>query len=173
MRQRLGIARTLMPNPQIILLDEPAAGLDPAGRAQFRKLLGDLRDQGKTLIVSSHILSDMEEYCTHIGMMSHGRLVQFGTVREISAGVDDGRCRYTLELAEAVTGLAEILNGVEGVMYVTIERLRVTLEYWSDKARAAELLRELVKQGLPVAGFSANAAGLEEAYLRAGIRQVD
>ena len=173
MRQRLGIARTLMPNPQIILLDEPAAGLDPAGRAQFRKLLGDLRDQGKTLIVSSHILSDMEEYCTHIGMMSHGQLVQFGTVREISAGVDDGRCRYTLELAEPVTGLAEILEGIDGVAYVTVERLRVTMEYWSDKPQAAELLRELVKQGLPVAAFSANAAGLEEAYLRAGIRQVD
>jgi ABC-2 type transport system ATP-binding protein len=173
MKQRLGIARTLMPNPQIILLDEPAAGLDPAGRAQFRKLLGDLRDQGKTLIVSSHILSDMEEYCTHIGMMQQGRLVQFGTVREISAGVDDGRCRYTMELTEPVTGLGEMLEQVEGISQVTIERLRVTVEYWSDKPRAAELLRVLVMKGLPLAAFSANAAGLEEAYLRAGIRQVD
>jgi ABC-2 type transport system ATP-binding protein len=173
MKQRLGIARTLMPNPQIILLDEPAAGLDPAGRAQFRKLLGDLRDQGKTLIVSSHILSDMEEYCTHIGMMSHGRLVQFGTVREISAGVDDGRCRYTLELVEVVTALEGMLKEIEGVSHVQVERMRVTLDYWSDRARAAELLRTLVGQGLQVSGFSANAAGLEEAYLRSGIRQVD
>src|SRR5262249_32380391 len=84
MKQRLGIARTLMPNPQVVLLDEPAAGLDPAGRVQFRKLLCDLRDQGKVIIVSSHILSDMEEYCTHVGIMSHGALLQFGTVREIS-----------------------------------------------------------------------------------------
>ncbi len=173
MKQRLGIARTLMPSPQIILLDEPAAGLDPAGRAQFRKLLSDLGAQGKTLIVSSHILSDMEEYCTHIGMMSHGKLVQFGTVREISAGVDDGRCRYTLELAESMAGLEKTLSEIEGISDVTVERTRVTLEYWSDKARAAALLREVVKLELPVAGFSANAAGLEEAYLRSGIRQVD
>lgn len=68
MRQRIGIARTLLPNPSVILLDEPSAGLDPAGRVQFRQLLCNLRDQGKALIVSSHILSDMGEYCTHAGI---------------------------------------------------------------------------------------------------------
>jgi ABC-2 type transport system ATP-binding protein len=173
MRQRLGIARTLLANPQIILLDEPAAGLDPAGRVQFRKLLTDLRDQGKTLIVSSHILSDMEEYCTHAAIMSHGTIMKFGTVREIAAGVDDGRRRYTLELAEPVAKIAELLAEIEDVSHVQAERLQVTLEYWSEKHRAAELLRELMKREVPVAGFSVNAAGLEEAYLRAGIRQVD
>ncbi len=173
MKQRLGIARTLLPNPQIILLDEPAAGLDPAGRVQFRKLLADLRDQGKTLIVSSHILSDMEEYCTHIAIMSHGSLIKYGTVREISAGVDDGRCRYTVQLAEPVTDLAGILEGLDGVEPIRIERLEVELEYWSDKRQAAELLKQLVAAGVPVAGFGVHAAGLEEAYLRAGIRQVD
>src|SRR5688572_4940910 len=74
MRQRLGIARTLLPNPAIILLDEPAGGLDPGGRVQFRQLLCDLRDQGKALVVSSHILSDMADYCTHIGIMAAGRM---------------------------------------------------------------------------------------------------
>src|ERR1044072_4872725 len=94
MRQRVGIARTLMPNPAVVLLDEPAAGPDPAGRVQFRKLLCELREQGKALIVSSHILSDMEEYCTHIAIMGHGNLMKFGTVREIATGADTGRCRY-------------------------------------------------------------------------------
>jgi ABC-2 type transport system ATP-binding protein len=173
MRQRLGIARTLLPNPQIVLLDEPAAGLDPAGRVQFRKLLADLRDQGKTLIVSSHILSDMEEYCTHAAIMSHGTIMQFGTVREIAAGADDGRCRYTIHLAEPVANVTKLLAEIEGVSAINPERLEITLEYWSDKTRAAELLRELIRLELPVAAFSGNAAGLEEAYLRAGIRQVD
>ena len=173
MKQRLGIARTMLPNPQIILLDEPAAGLDPAGRVQFRKLLADLRDQGKTLIVSSHILSDMEEYCTHIAIMSHGNLIKFGTVREIAAGVEDGRCRYTVQLAEPVVDIAGLLAEIEDVKLLQAERLEVTLEYWSNKALAAELLRQLVARGIPVAGFIVNAAGLEEAYLRAGIRQVD
>ncbi|MBV8781869.1 MAG: ABC transporter ATP-binding protein [Phycisphaerae bacterium] len=84
MRQRIGIARALLPNPHIIILDEPAAGLDPAGRVQFRRLLSDLRDQGKALIVSSHILADMDEYCTHIAMMSAGRIMRIGTVHEVS-----------------------------------------------------------------------------------------
>jgi len=173
MKQRLGIARTLLPNPQIILLDEPAAGLDPAGRVQFRKLLCDLRDQGKTLIISSHILSDMEDYCTHIAIMSHGSIMQFGTVREISEGVDDGRCRYTIVLAEPLARMGDLLRDMEGVEKIQVERLVITLEYWSEKHRAAGLLKELVEKGVPVAGFAPNAAGLEEAYLRAGIRQVD
>lgn len=173
MKQRLGIARTLLPNPSIILLDEPAAGLDPAGRVQFRKLLADLRDQGKTLIVSSHILSDMEEYCTHIAIMSHGSLIKFGTVREISAGADDGRCRYTVHLAEPVVDIAGLLTDVADLMVVQSERLEVTLEYGSSRAQAADLLRLLVARGVAVAGFTAGHAGLEEAYLRAGIRQVD
>jgi ABC-2 type transport system ATP-binding protein len=173
MKQRLGIARTLLPNPTIILLDEPAAGLDPAGRAQFRKLLSDLRDQGKTLIVSSHFLADMEEYCTHIAIMAKGQIQQFGSIREISAGANDGRCRYTLELAEPYLDAKEVLATIEGIDEVQIERMKVTVTYWSDKAKAAALLKALVKRGVPLAGFSANAPGLEEAYLRTGIRQVD
>jgi ABC-2 type transport system ATP-binding protein len=173
MKQRLGIARTLLPNPQIILLDEPAAGLDPAGRAQFRKLLTDLRDQGKTLLVSSHILSDMEEYCTHIAIMSHGKLVRFGTIREISEGIDNGRCRYTIELSEPVAHLPDVVSEIAGAQLVSSQRLEAELEFWSDRSRATQLLRELVAKGIPVAGFSANATGLEDAYLRAGIRQVD
>src|SRR5262249_20965586 len=69
MRPRLGIARTLLPNPSLVLLDEPSAGLDPAGRVQFRNLLINLREQGKAIVVSSHILLDMGEYCTHIAIM--------------------------------------------------------------------------------------------------------
>jgi ABC-2 type transport system ATP-binding protein len=173
MKQRLGIARTMLPNPQVILLDEPAAGLDPAGRVQFRKLLTDLRDQGKTLIVSSHILSDMEEYCTHVAIMSAGSLVQFGTVHAISSGANDGRCRYTVDLAAPVARLQALIEEIEGVSHVQVDRLQIVLEYWSERHRAAELLKALMDRQVPVAGFAANPAGLEEAYLRAGIRQVD
>ena len=173
MKQRLGIARTLLPNPNIILLDEPAAGLDPAGRVQFRKLLTDLRDQGKALIVSSHILSDMEDYCTHIAIMSHGSIIHFGTVQEIAAGVDTGRCRYVIELAAAVAGVQEMVRALPGVDQVAAERLTLTLDYDSDPAAAAGLLQSLVRLGLPVAAFQPFKPGLEQAYLRAGIRQVD
>jgi ABC-2 type transport system ATP-binding protein len=173
MRQRLGIARTLLPNPAVILLDEPAAGLDPAGRVQFRQLLCNLRDRGKALIVSSHILADMSEYCTHIGIMAQGRLVQCGTVAEVAAGADGRRCRYTIVLSRPVPKVEAALGKLNDVSGVQVENERITLEYSSAREDATVLLAELVAQRLPVAAFTANAPGLEEAYLRTGIRQVD
>jgi ABC-2 type transport system ATP-binding protein len=179
MRQRLGIARTLLPNPAVILLDEPAGGLDPAGRVQFRQLLCDLRDQGKALVVSSHILSDMADYCTHIGIMGAGRMMQLGSVAEVAAGTSSdapggaARCRYTILLARPVAAVGEALAAMAGVTAVRVERDRVVLEYSSDREEAAALLAQLVAHGLPVASFSPNTPGLEEAYLRSGIAQVD
>jgi ABC-2 type transport system ATP-binding protein len=173
MRQRIGIARTLLPNPHLILLDEPAAGLDPAGRVQFRQLLCDLRDQGKALIVSSHILSDMSDYCTHIGIMSSGQMAQFGTVGENSGQGANGRCRYAIELVSPVAGLTARLESMDGISDVAIDNQRVILSFSSAKAEAAQLLAQLVELKLPIASFNPMAHGLEEAYLRTGIKQVE
>lgn len=173
MRQRIGIARTLLANPAVVLLDEPAAGLDPAGRVQFRQLLSSLREQGKGIIISSHILSDMDEYCTHVGIMSAGRMVQFGTVSQIAAHADGSRCRYTVTLAGATGDVKQILAGIEGAQQVQVNHASFTLEYSADREQAAALLKRLIHLGLPVAGFTAHGVDLEEAYLRTGIRQVD
>jgi ABC-2 type transport system ATP-binding protein len=173
MKQRIGIARTLLPNPAMIVLDEPAAGLDPAGRVQFRQLLCDLRDQGKALIVSSHILADMGDYCTHIGIMTRGRMLKFGTVSEVVNMHDSERCRYTIQLARSVANLQNILSALENVEAVQVERERITLEYLNDRDAAVLLLKKLVAMDLPIASFTANPADLEEAYLRVGIEQVD
>lgn len=175
MRQRVGIARTMLPNPPLVLLDEPAAGLDPAGRVQFRQLLVDLREQGKTLIVSSHILSDMSEYCSHIGIMSAGKLVRFGTVQAIASGdhLDQRRQRYEIRLAKSVAQVDAVLSTIEGVTNVTGERLSSTVEYDAGEEAAANLLAKLVSAGLPVCAFMPRTLNLEEAYLREGIGQVD
>jgi ABC-2 type transport system ATP-binding protein len=173
MRQRVGIARTLLPNPSVILLDEPAAGLDPAGRVQFRQLLASLRDQGKAMIVSSHILSDMDEYCTHIAIMSGGRLTRVGTVAEVAQAAAGNRCRYTILLARPIARLAATVERIQGVSQVVADGDRLILEYDVGREPAAALLAELMNLRLPVAGFTANAANLEEAYLRSQIRQVD
>lgn len=174
MRQRVGIARTMLPSPAVVLLDEPAAGLDPAGRVQFRQLLVSLREQGKTLVVSSHILSDLAEYCTHVGIMSAGQLRKFGTVAELTAHGDVSRRRYAMSVSRPVAQLEQRLASLEGVEHVGWDgRLAFTLEFDSDDAAAGELLAQLVAEGVPVCSFSPVNVNLEEAYLREGIRQVD
>lgn len=173
MRQRLTIARTLLPDPIFALLDEPSSGLDPAGRVEFRKLLLSLREQGRALIVSSHILADLHEYCTHIAVIEAGRLRQFGTVREFVNGFATGRVRYQLSTARPTPELAVLLPETAGVSAVRVDGCHATFEFVDDSARAAVLLADLVARGLPVASFAAQQANIEEAYLRAGIRQVD
>ncbi|HWL93507.1 MAG TPA: ABC transporter ATP-binding protein, partial [Phycisphaerae bacterium] len=173
MRQRLTVARTLLPDPTLILLDEPAAGLDPAGRVQFRKLLGSLRDQGRALVVSSHILADLHEYCTHIAIMEGGKLRQFGTVAQVVGGKDDNRCMYDVVLARPAADAMRVLNDMPGVTAIEVQGRKITFEFEHDDERAAELLAMMLKAGLPVARFSPVEHDLEQAYLRTGIRQVD
>ena len=115
----------------------------------------------------------MEEYCTHIAIMSAGSIVQLGTVAEVAAHTDASRCRYTVRLAEPVTALDQLLHSIEGVNHIELNHESFTLEYSADRKQAAQLLAELIARRLPVASFSPNAPGLEEAYLRAGVQQVD
>ncbi len=173
MRQRLTVARTLLPDPTLVLLDEPAAGLDPAGRVQFRKMLGSLRDQGKALIVSSHILADLHEYCTHIGIMEAGTLRQFGTVAQVVGGKEDNRCRYEVVLARAVPEAPRVLAGISALSDVEVHGRNISFEFEHDDEPAADLLATLLGHGLPVARFSPVDHDLEQAYLRTGIKQVD
>ncbi|MBU0640721.1 MAG: ABC transporter ATP-binding protein [Planctomycetes bacterium] len=173
MRQRLAVARTLMPDPHVVLMDEPAAGLDPAGRVQFRQLLANLRDQGKAIIVSSHILADLAEYCTHIGMMERGRMLEFGTVAQVAGAASHERCNYRVALTERMGDLAARCAAFDGLRALQFDGRVMTFEYDSDRHAAARLLAEFIQAGLPVAEFHALAPDLEQAYLRRGIAQVD
>lgn len=173
MRQRLAVARTLISDPHVVLLDEPAAGLDPAGRIQFRQLLASLRDMGKAIIVSSHILADLAEYCTHIAFMERGRIRRFGTVAQVAGAVDTTRTHYHVLLVQAPGDLARRLEPLDGVRVVEANGERLLLEYGASPADAAALLRRLLEAGLPVAAFHAARPDLEQAYLRSGIAQVD
>ena len=98
MKQRLGLARALIHDPQVLLLDEPASGLDPAARIEFRELMKELAAMGKTLIVSSHILSELADFCTHVGIIHGGRLLLAGTMAEVLAAVRRRSARLHLVL---------------------------------------------------------------------------
>ena len=173
MRQRLAVARTLLPDPLVILLDEPASGLDPAGRAYFRRMLSDLRDQGKAIIVSSHILADLADYCTHILIMKRGRVQSLGTVAEVAGAGSDGRCNYRILLVRPVGDCAARIKPIADLSRVSIDGAAIELEYFNDREKAAALLTQLLEAGLPVAEFHSLAPDLEQAYLSSGIGQVD
>ncbi|TGU56145.1 ATP-binding cassette domain-containing protein, partial [Mesorhizobium sp. M00.F.Ca.ET.186.01.1.1] len=110
MKQRLGLARSLVHNPEVLILDEPASGLDPRARIELREILKELRDMGKTIIISSHILPELAEMCDVIGVIEEGNLVAFGRVDEIYAKMQEQRVlriRLTGQLEEAMTRLRE------------------------------------------------------------------
>ena len=173
MRQRLAVARTLLPDPHVVLMDEPAAGLDPAGRVQFRQLLASLRDQGKAIVVSSHILADLAEYCTHILIMERGRAIRLGTVDQVAGADSHEHCRYRIVLSRTIGDVTARLRGIDESLEFDTEGDVVILEYDRERAAAAELLARLVGAGIPVAEFRPLEPDLEEAYLRSGVDQVD
>lgn len=175
MRQRLAVARSLLPDPHVVLMDEPAAGLDPKGRVEFRNMLASLRDQGKAVIVSSHILADLAEYCTHIAFMQHGRFRNFGTVQEVIEGHRSEKTRYRVRLARRMGDLKSRLERIPelGGIATEVGDYALTIEYPSGDVSAGELLKALMAADLPICEFRSLELDLEQAYLSADIRQVD
>ncbi len=172
MRQRVTLARTFLPQPHVILLDEPLAGLDPAGRIQLRQVLGMLREQGCAMIVSSHILADLEEVATHIAIIEHGSILQWS---ETSALHHEDRQRRTYHLAtvDHQAGCEAALAAIEEVTHIRRLERGFSFDYVADEQAAADLLARLVSGGIAVVSFTAVKKSLEEAYLQAGVRQVD
>jgi ABC-2 type transport system ATP-binding protein len=172
MRQRVTLARTFLPQPHVILLDEPLSGLDPAGRIELRRVLGMLREQGCAMIVSSHILSDLEEVATHVAIIERGRILRWAATRELVQH-DATVCTYELITVGGDDHYDGLLAGLDGVSNVTRDDRRYRFDYRVGEREAAGLLRQLVGLGIPVVAFHAVKATLEDAYLRAGVRQVD
>lgn len=172
MRQRVTLARTFLPQPHVILLDEPLSGLDPAGRIQLRGVLTMLRQQGCALIVSSHILSDLEAVATHIAIIERGRLLRWTTTAALH---QEGAVRRTYLLAVLPGRIdpAAVLNGIDDVTRVRTEGNTFSFEFLAEDVAAARLLRQLVEAGVEVLSYTAVKTSLEEAYLRSGVKQVD
>lgn len=172
MRQRVTLARTFLPQPHVILLDEPLSGLDPAGRIELRRILSMLRDQGCAMIVSSHILADLEEVATHIAIIEAGRILRWSTAEGLHHD-QEARRTYRLTLVDGYDGIAEVLSGIEGVARVEANGRGCQFDYVTDESQVAALLRTLIERDVPVSSFGVVKASLEDAYLRSGVKQVD
>lgn len=164
MKQRLGLARSLVHNPEVLILDEPASGLDPRARIELREILKELRDMGKTIIISSHILPELAEMCDVIGIVEEGNLVAFGRVDEIYSRMQEQRLlriRLLDRVDEAMTRMREM----PVITRVTREGNWVVAGFSGNDEEQVELLRELAVSGYPVAAFNETVGDLEEIFL--------
>jgi ABC-2 type transport system ATP-binding protein len=170
MRQRLCLAHTLVHDPTLLILDEPASGLDPRARVEMREILRELRGMGKTILVSSHILPELAELCTSVGIIDHGRLLRSGQISEIERSFGATallRIEILSDPAAAIAWLGTDAR-VGDVLEVSSEggstRLDVPFDGPADEQ--ASLLRSMIEAGHTVSGFSQATSDLEEIFLK-------
>jgi ABC-2 type transport system ATP-binding protein len=165
MRQRLCLAHTLVHDPHVLLLDEPASGLDPRARVEMRELLRELGAMGKTIVLSSHILSELAELCDSIGIIEKGNLVVSGSladIRQHALQTRNLRLRILTDLEQA-RSILESQPGVTSILPVNGE---LQVEFQGDEESAADLLQTLITRGVRLSSFQEVASDLEEIFLR-------
>ena len=165
MRQRLCLAHTLVHDPAVLLLDEPASGLDPRARVEMRELLRELGAMGKTVVVSSHILAELAELCDSIGIIERGQLITSGTVEEVSRQATQGRTIQIKTLSE-VEAVQNILKKHPGVGQIYPINGLLEIEYAGDDVATADLLKVLITAGIRVISFTETSSDLEDIFLR-------
>ncbi|MFD5711736.1 ATP-binding cassette domain-containing protein [Streptomyces pharetrae] len=158
MKQRLGLAAALLQPRELLVLDEPTNGLDPQGMREIRTLVRELADDGTTVFVSSHLLDEIEQVCTHAAVMAQGRLITQGTVTDLAAGLRGRLVVTTPDTGDAARVLKE--NGVTDVV-VAGDRVRGE----APEGELADLTAALVKAGVRVRGFGIERASLEDAFM--------
>ena len=166
LKQRLCLARALVHDPVVLLLDEPASGLDPRARVEMREILKELRGMGKTIIISSHILPELTELCTMIGIIDHGRMRATGSVQDVIRGLSADR-RLRITVVGAKEPAIAILEPLASVRRVQVANGTIEATYEGDDSTAAEILQALTAAGIKVSAFSQADGGLEEAFMRA------
>jgi ABC-2 type transport system ATP-binding protein len=162
LRQRLAIGQAIIHAPRLLLLDEPAAGLDPEARAALAVLFRELQAAGMTLVVSSHILAELEEYSTHMLVLRAGRIVE---QREVGEGAGSPRRRLRVRLAGPDARLAARLASAHGVTALDAHEAEAAFDWSGDLAQQAALVRELVQEGFAVASIEEARASLQDSYL--------
>jgi ABC-2 type transport system ATP-binding protein len=158
MKQRIGIAAALIYDPEVVILDEPTNGLDPAGQREIRRLVRRLADSGHTVFLSSHILSEIQEVCTHVAIINRGKLVATGPMHEILAGTE--QLVISVDRPEDASKALQSLPNVESVV---IENGTIIVDYPLDQA--AEVNQFLVQSGFAVSQLRHREGQLEERFL--------
>lgn len=164
MQQRLCLARSLIHDPRVLLLDEPASGLDPLARVEMREILRELCRMGKTIIISSHILSELADLCTHVGMISEGRLLRQGALGEMLAG--DRERKFILRSNGPVEPAIDVIENWPGASLMNASAGQVEFSLSGDAAGVAGLLKEIIGAGADVVHFAQTEQSLEDTFIQ-------
>ncbi len=165
MKQRLCLAKTLIHDPKVLLLDEPASGLDPRARIEIKELFKELKAMGKTIIISSHILPELADFCNKVGIIERGEMLVSGNVQDIMAQVTGGRT-LEIRLLDGWAQAAEMLHDAPGVRAVRQMETSLQIDFAGDPAMQAELNTRLVGSGLRVLSFAEQETDLEDIFMK-------
>lgn len=165
MKQRLCLARSLVHDPSLLILDEPASGLDPRARVEMKEVLKQLQTLGKTVVISSHILPELAEMCTEVGIIHHGTLAAQGTVHDIMRKLTQKRmiCVRPLGQVERVVAILQELPAVGGI---TANVADITFDFDGTDEMLADILRRLVEAEIPILSFQEKQGNLEEIFMQ-------
>jgi len=166
MKQRLGLARVLLHDPDLLLLDEPASGLDPRARIEIRELLKELRNMGKTILISSHILHELAQLCTRIGIIEAGQMIAQGSLQEIYSRLQLLRLIHVQISNIEENGLLGKIEQIPGVATVQKQVDRVAIQLREDQLSAEDLLGHLIQMGARVRMYQPEAMDMETAFMK-------
>jgi ABC-2 type transport system ATP-binding protein len=164
MKQRLCLAKTLVHDPPVLILDEPTSGLDPRARIEVKALLKELRRMGKTILISSHILSELADCCTSIGIIERGELLMHGPIDEVYRQIRGNQivtARVTRNLDRALT----IFRSNPDIRDVQVDGETVTLEFMTPQHDTVGILKQLISQDVDVASFAEKEPTLEDVFM--------
>jgi len=164
MKQRCCLAKTLIHDPQVLLLDEPASGLDPRARIEIKELLKTLREMGKTILISSHILSELGDMCTKIGIIERGELLAFGNHREILRGMRQNK-EIRLQVLDGADKAAAILAEAPNIDNIEHAGNEFQMETAMSNEELSAVLTRLVQGGVRVLSFAEQEGTLEDVFL--------
>ena len=165
MKQRLGLARVLLHDPELLLLDEPASGLDPRARIEIRELLKELRNMGKTILISSHILHELAQLCTRICIIEAGQLVTEGSMEEIFEKLKMLPVVH-MQIVNQTEDLLERILHIEGVDSVEQGVDRLSVQFRADRLSAEDLLEGVQALGARIRMFQPEAMDMETAFMK-------
>ena len=165
MKQRLCLARSLIHDPKLLILDEPASGLDPRARVEMKNILRELKNMGKTILISSHILSELSEMCTVIGIISQGRMSACGTVEEITEKLVHTR-KLKIKIRDRIEEAVRILQEQPSIGKITINGDIVEAETGAGEETLPQILRTLVLGDIPVVSFTQAGGSLESVFMQ-------